>query len=790
MSARPSFIGARIRRREDPSFLTGHGRYTDDIPLANVLHVAFCRSTEAHALIRSIEVDEALAVEGVRRVVTAADLEGIASPLRALCSMPTYHECDQPVLAGERVRYVGEPIAAVVASSRYEAEDGVEAIVVEYDPLRPILTIDAALADGVPPIHSEVPGNLFFSLHDSNGDVEAAFRDCAFTLELELESQRYCAVALEARVTMAEFDPGSGQLTVWSSSQVPHLMRTALARALGLNDANVRVISPDVGGGFGPKCCVYPEDVVIGALAMTTAQPVKWVSDRREDLLTTGHGREQRHRIEAAVDGSGRVRAIKVDIFSNNGAYAPWLHTAALDAVQASENIPGPYDIPALERHVHSVVTNKAMTVPYRGVGRVSACFSIERLMDKIAQELRLSPFEIRRRNLVTTFPHETPTHLRFESGDYVKSIELLEETLGWSWSDPQIEELREQGLFRGAGIACAVEHAAHGPREMGRAGLEITMAHETAAMRVDPDGRVQLAVGTHSHGQGHKTTFAQIAADELGIDVEDVDVVYGDTALVPYGMGTWASRSTVYAGGATVLAARDVRGKILEVAADMLEANPDDLDISQGVISTGEGSAPHVTLADVARRACHEPHLLPAGLEPGLQSTRLYRAPDPGTFAMAMHGAVVEIDVAVGSVKILRYVVVEDCGTLVNPLIVEGQIHGGVAQGIGGALLEHLVYDESGQLVSGTLMDYLLPGFTDVPHIEVVHVESPSPHTLGGFKGMGEGGAINAPSAIVAAIGDALAPLGIFPTHTPVTPDWIVRKVAAARGAKERNCP
>jgi carbon-monoxide dehydrogenase large subunit len=524
---------------------------------------------------------------------------------------------------------------------------------------------------------------------------------------------------------------------------------------------------------------------VIGALAMTMAQPVKWVCDRREDLLTTGHGREQRHRIEAAVDRDGHVRAVKVDIFSNNGAYAPWLHTAALDAVQASENIPGPYNIPALERHVHSVATNKAMMVPYRGVGRVSACFSIERLMDKIAQKLQVSPFEIRRRNLVTTFPHETPTHLRFESGDYVKSLELLEEALGWSWSDPQIDELRQQGIFRGAGIACAVEHAAHGPREMGRAGLEITMAHETAALRVDPDGKVRLAVGTHSHGQGHKTTFAQITAEELGIDVEDVEVVYGDTALVPYGMGTWASRSTVYAGGAAVLAARDVREKILAVAADMLEANPHDLDIYEGLISTGEVSAPHVTLSDVARRACHEPHLLPDELEPGLQSTRLYRAPDPGTFAMAMHGAVVEVDAGVGSVKILRYVVVEDCGTVVNPLIVEGQIHGGVAQGIGGALLEHLVYDESGQLVAGTLMDYLLPSFTDIPSIDVVHIESPSPHTLGGFKGMGEGGAINAPAAIVAAVGDALAPFEIFPTRTPLTPDWIVREVKAAGVSK-----
>jgi carbon-monoxide dehydrogenase large subunit len=549
-----------------------------------------------------------------------------------------------------------------------------------------------------------------------------------------------------------------------------------------LSESQVRVISPDVGGGFGPKCCVYPEDVTVAALALLLKTPVKWVSDRREDLLTTGHGREQRHRVQAAVTSEGRVLGLKVEIHCDNGAYAPWLHTAALDAVQASENIPGPYEISSLERSVYSVITNKAMMVPYRGVGRVSACFSIERIMDKIAATLGISPFEVRRRNLVRTFPHTTPTHLCFESGDYVGALQLLEKHMEWDNFEPEVGELRLRGIYRGLGIACAVEHAAHGPREMGRAGLEITMAHETAAVRIDSDGTVRVAVGTHSHGQGHKTTFAQLAAEELGVAIEDVEIVFGDTAQVPYGMGTWASRSTVYAGGALILAVRDVRAKLLAIAGEMLEANPHDLMISGGVISPKEVTSRSLTVREVCRRACHEPHLLPEHIEPGLQSTRMYRAPDPGTFSMAMHGAVVDVDVELGSVAVRKYVVVEDCGRVINPLIVDGQIHGGVAQGIGGALLERLVYDDLGQLATGTLMDYLLPGFTDVPRVEVVHLESPSPHTLGGFKGMGEGGAINAPATIAAAVGDALKPFDIFPTRTPLTPDWIVGEVLSAR--------
>jgi carbon-monoxide dehydrogenase large subunit len=434
------------------------------------------------------------------------------------------------------------------------------------------------------------------------------------------------------------------------------------------------------------------------------------------------------------------------------------------------------------------VITNKTPMGPYRGVGRVMACLTMERLMDELAATLGLDRVEIRRRNMVREFPYETAAGLVFESGNYVGSIDLLAETIGWEDALRDGERARAEGRLRGVGLACAVEHSAYGPQSLGSRNLEMTLGYDTAWMRVEPDGSVRLAVGLHNHGQGHQTTIAQIAADELGIPADRIHVTYGDTAGVPYGNGTWASRSTVYCGGATVLAARDVRDKALELAAGMLEANTVDLEISDGWISVRGDAAVGVSFADVARRANHEPHLLPEGVEAGLEATRRYEAPDPGTFSSTMHAAHVEVDPDTGEVTILRYAVVEDCGTVINPMIVEGQVHGGVAQGIGGALYEHLAYDGSGQLVTTSLMDYLLPGATEVPAIDVVHLETPSPLTLGGWKGMGEGGSINAPAAVVSAVNDALSHLGIRANHTPLSPDWVAGAISASQA--ERPAP
>ncbi len=784
----PRSVGARVRRVEDPRFLTGKGRYVDDLRVPGALHVAFVRSPQAHARLKSVDVSAAYEVPGVVRVFTAADLEGIARPIRARNSSPGYNECATPILASGKVRMVGEAIVAVVADSRYQAEDGAEAVSIEWESLPIITTIEQALAGDAVAIHEEVPSNLFNSFEASFGDVDGVFSSADMVIELELRAQRYGAVALEGRAVLAAFDPANEELTVWLSSQTPHLVRTGLSKCLDIPENKVRVVSPDVGGGFGPKCVLYQEEVALAAMAMIMGRPLKWTSDRTEDLQTTVHGREQIHRIRAAATHDGKVVGVDIDIYASNGAYAPWPFTAGLDSGQASENVTGPYDIQDYRCRVRAVITNKAPMGPYRGVGRVMACFSIERVMDELASRLGLDPVEVRRRNLVREFPHTTPTGLCFESGDYLRSLELLKDAIGYDAVRAENSELRSRGLYRGVGVALAVEHSSYGPKSLGKRQHEITPGYDTSSVRIEPDGTVRVAVGLHSHGQGQATTIAQIASDELGVPVRDIEVVYGDTAVVPYGMGTWASRSTVYCGGATILAATELRKKMLLLAADMLEADPADLELGQGAVSVRGAPTRSVAIGEIARRALHEPHLLPEGMEPGLEVTRRYSAPDPGSFSSAMHAAVVEVDLQTGGVKVLKYAVVEDCGRMVNPTIVEGQIHGGVAQGIGGALLEHLAYDEGGQLVAASLMDYLLPGFGDVPNIDVVHLESPSPNTVGGFKGMGEGGAINAPAAIVGAVNDALAAFGVVANHTPLTPDWVVSSLRAAGADRTRS--
>jgi aerobic carbon-monoxide dehydrogenase large subunit len=781
----PRSIGARIPRREDRRLLTGRGTYVDDVSLPRMLHAAFARSSEAHARLLAVDGAEARRLPGVVAVFTAAELEGKAAPIRALNSTPGYRECDTPILASEKVRMVGEPIALVLAESRYAAEDGAAAVRVEYEPLPALLEIEQAIAEGAPPIHDQIPDNRFNRFEAESGDLEGAFARASEVIELELRQQRYGAASLEGRAVIAE-PTGDRRLTVWLSSQVPHLARTGIAKFLSMPETRLRVISPDVGGGFGPKCVLYQEDVAIPAAALLLGVPVKWTSDRVEDLLTSVHGREQIHRVRAAADGDGRVLAVDVEIYASNGAYAPWPFTAGLDSGQASENVCGPYDIRAFRRRVQAVVTNKAPMGPYRGVGRVIACLTMERVMDELAARVGLDRLEVRRRNLVREFPYETQTGLLLESGDYLRSLEMLAEAIGWEAKVEESARPAADGRLRGVGVACAVEHSAYGPQALGSRNHELTLGYDTASLRVEPDGRVRLAVGLHSHGQGHETTMAQIAAQELGVAVDDVEVTYGDTAVVPYGNGTWASRSTVYCGGATVLAARDVRKKVLTLAADMLEASFDDLELTGGVISVRGTPDRSLGFREVARRASHEPHLLPEGVEPGLESTRRYSAPDPGSFSSAIHAAQVEVDPETGAVEVLRYVVVEDCGTVINPTVVEGQVHGGVAQGIGGALSEHLAYDRSGQLVSASLMDYLLPTAAEIPPIEVHHLESPSPHTLGGWKGMGEGGAINAPATVVSAVNDALRRLGVVADRTPLDPNWIAGAIRHVHGVAE----
>ncbi len=774
-TAAPRALGARVLRREDARLVRGGGRYVSDVVLPGLLEAAFVRSTRAHARVGKIDAGAARAAGGVVAVILAGDLEGVALPIRAKNGTPGYSECDMPVLARDRVRMVGEPLALVVADSRYRAEDAAQLVAVEYEDLPPLLSIEDALADGAPLIHDEVPGNLFNRFETTTGDVDAAFESAEEVVELEIRQQRYCAVPMEARVSIASWDAATGELTAWLSTQIPHIARTGLAKHLELAENKVRVIAPDMGGGFGAKVVLYPEDVAICAAAKLLRRPVKWVGDRVEDLHATTHGREQLHRLRAAAGRDGRVHAVSSEIYAANGAYAPWPYSASLDSGQASENVTGPYDIPSYARRVRAVVTNKAPMGPYRGVGRVIACLGMESAMDELAERLDIDPLEIRRRNLVRSFPHTTAVGLRFESGDYVGMVDLLESAIDWRRLREENERLRSEGVHRGLGVALAIEQSAYGPQALASRKMELTLGYDTASVRVEPDGRVRIAVGLHNHGQGHETTIAQIAAAELGIPPGDIEVIWGDTDRVPYGLGTWASRSTVCSGGATILASRDVRDKVLRLAASMLEANASDLELADGRVSVRGSPSRGVSFGEVARRAAFEPDLLPEGEEPGLEAMRRFVPPDPGTFASSAHAAHVELDAETGAVRILRYVVVEDCGTIVNPMIVDGQVHGGVAQGIGGALYEHLVYDAAGNLVTGSFMDYLVPTACELPPVEVRHLESPTPFVPGGFKGMGEGGAVNSPAAVVSAVNDALRPLGVTARHTPITPEWVL---------------
>lgn len=772
------WVGRRVRRKEDPRLLTGRGRFVADMERPGMVEVAFVRSHLAHGSIEQIHTDEARDHPKVLAVYTWACLAGSVSPVVAESNAPGYFACPHYPLASRAVRWVGEPIAAVVATDRYTAEDAAEFVSVELAELPPVTSIDAALRGDAPQLHASVPNNTYnsFAISDK-GDLAATLSRCDHRLEMTFESQRVAPLPLEPRAVVADAS-GDGDLTVWITHQAPHLFRTGVSRALGIPESRIRVVSPDVGGGFGAKLTVYPEDLVVCEAARRLGRPVRWVSDRREDLMTSMHGREQRHRIEVGYDDDGSFHAVGVDIWADNGANAPWPYTAALDSGQASENVTGPYEVDAYERRVHAVATNKPPMGPYRGVGRVMACFTMERAVDEIARRLGLEPLDVRERNVVRSYPFRTPVGLEFASGSSLESIQVMREHFDLPNLRRSHREARSRGDYLGVGFAAAVEHNSLGPQEVSKKGIDIGLGYESGSVRVEPDGMVTVLAGTHSHGQGHETALAQLAADALGVDLDSVSVRFGDTAVVPYGFGTWASRSMVYAGGAVLSAANDVRKKAISVAAIAMEAASEDCVYEDGSVSVAGTPRAAMTLAEIARVAYHQGQKLPEDLDPGLEATRRYRGPDPGCFTNALHGAEVRVDVATGIVELLRFVVVEDCGVMINPLLVDGQIHGGVAQGIGHATLEEIPYDEQGQPLATTLIDYLVPTAWDVPTIHTIHLESPSPHTMGAVKGMGEGGAINAPAALANAVTDALQPFGIRVNRTPISPQWLLQQI------------
>ena len=764
------YFGAAVRRREDPRFLRGEGRFLDDVRVAGLLHVAFLRSPYAHAMIRAIRTERARAAPGVVAVFTFADLESWMKPLPLFGAPPPglaaaiafeIRQAPQFALCRDRARYVGEIVAMVVAESRARAEDAAEAIEVEWEP-RPVVTdMRQAAEPGTPLVHEAWGTNVGVGFTHAIGDVEAACARADVVMSETFHIQRYVGMPLESRGAVAVWDRRDGTLTTWNSTQVSHFVQQGLAGALGLPHHKVRVIAPDLGGGFGTKASGYPEDHLVPIAAIVLNRPVKWVEDRREHMMSAAHARHQVHAISLAARRDGTIVGLRDRIWLDLGAYNVWGIVLPYNTVA---HLIGPHRIANMRVDVQAVTTHKTPNAPYRGAGRPETVFAMDRAVDRLARELRIDPAEIRRRNYIRSdelpydfgMPYRDGNPLVYDSGDFPAALEAALKAADYDEFRRDQPALRARSIFRGIGISGYVEGTAIGP-------------FEGATVKVDLGGRVLVATGAVNSGQGHETSFAQVCADALGVPLEHVTVVGGDTATVPFGVGTFASRSGVTAGNSIADACQQVRAKLVKAAAALLEASPGDIEIEDGQAFVRGVPASAVPLARVVQ-ASIPTFDRPGVASPDFEATAYHHVPTV-TFASAVHVARVEVDVGTGHVTLLRYVVAHDCGKVINPLIVEGQVHGGVAQGVGGALYEEMVYDEQGQLLTGSLMDYLVPTAMEVPPLETVHLEFPSPRNPLGMKGLGEGGAISPPAAIANAIEDALEPFGVRITATPVSP-------------------
>ena len=780
--ARPKIVGARVKRTEDPRLLTGLGSYTDDRQVARVLYVAFRRSDQSHARILGIGCETARAAPGVVAVLTAEDLADGVKPLVATSRMANYYATPILPLARGKVRYVGEPVVGVIAESRYQAEDAAELIAVDYEPLPVVIDAVMAVGDGAPLLHEEACTNVLVSREFKRGDVDAAIDAAPVRVKGRFRMHRKTPVAMEPRACLAEYDAGRDALTLHSATQVPGIVRDALSTALDMPGHQIRVVAPDVGGGFGGKGSLYPEEIFVCAASRRLARPVKWTSDRMEDLTCNSQGFDEIIDAELGLNGDGRVMALRADVIGDVGAYSIYPWTAALEPVQVVSFLPGPYRIEHYRGRVRAVATSKAPTGPYRGVGRPTSTFVMERLMDMAATKLGLDAKEVRLRNLVGAgeLPYKVASGIVWDKSGFQECLNAACDTIGYDALRVLQNEARAKGRWFGVGVASYAELTGIGSRISVAPGMPINTGTETANIRIDSTGAITAAFGVASHGQGLETTLAQIVAEHLGARFEDVRIVQGDSAAVPGGTGTYASRSLVLAGGAATLAARAVREKVLNAASHLLEASAADLVAEEGKVSVA-GTDRSVTFREVARAVYSEMGRLPSDARDELAATRTY---DPvfGTTTSATHIATAEIDPETFEIKIGRFVVAEDCGRLVNPLIVDGQVHGGVAQGIGAALYEEVVYDDEGQINTASLVDYLVPTACEIPPMQVVHLELESPTTLGGFRGMGEGGTIGSPAAVANAVSDALSPLGIEINELPVTPERLFRLIEAAQ--------
>lgn len=782
------YVGQRVKRTEDPRLIQGLAHYVDDIKLPDTLHVAFLRSMYAHARIKSIDTSEASHAPGVVAVYTGADVAGKIGPVPCAGALPGLKIPEYRVLASDHVTFVGHPIAAVVATDKYAARDAIDLIMVDYEELPVVVDVEDA-AKGAPLVYEEYGDNIAYTLTSGEGDIEAALSSADHVIKQRIVHQRLIPIAMEPRGVLARYFRGENELTIWTSTQIPHLARTQLAIMVGMPENKLRVIAPEVGGGFGSKLNVYAEEALVSWIAMQLGKPVKWIEGRRENMQATIHGRGQVGYIEVGCKNDGRITGLRYNVFADMGAYLQLL-TPAIPTLTGLM-LSGCYKIPAIQMNVTAVFTNKMSTDAYRGAGRPEATQVIERCADLIAAELGLDPIEVRRKNFPepTEFPFKTSTGLFYDSGNYQGALEKALNIADYNKMRADQKKAREQGRIVGIGVSTYVEICAIGPSAATPAG-----GWESATVRIEPTGKVTILTGASPHGQGQETSFAQLAADELGVDLNDITVVHGDTSVVQYGIGTFGSRGTAVGGTAVFNAIQKLKEKATQLAAHLLGSDAAAVSFKEGRFSVeaamaaaggdgdggAEASAPKsVTIQEVAL-AAHVAHQIPPGFEPGLSATNFFE-PANFTFPFGTHIVQVEIDRETGNIEFQRYVAVDDCGKVLNPMLVDGQVHGGICQSIGQALYEEAVYDEQGQLVTGTLMDYAIPKAAMVPWLELDRTETPSPVNPMGVKGVGEAGTIGATPAIVGAIVDALAPFGVRHLDMPIKPENVWRIINQA---------
>lgn len=771
-----AYVGAPIRRREDTRLTTGRGSYADDVAPANALFAAFVRSPYAHARIRSVDTSQAARLPGVRWALSGQDLAlgdhnlfllGVPLPP----NHPDRHIAPWRPLAQDVARYVGEPVAVVVAESPSLAADAAGLVDVAYEPLPSLADPARALDPDAPLLYPEFGTNLAFryALGSAADDVDAALRDSDHVVTAHISQMRLAAMALEPRATVAQYDPYTDGLVVWASTQGPHQHQHHIAEVLGIPEHRVRVLSRDVGGGFGLKNHLYGDEAAVIYLAWKHHCTIRWAETRAESFQAMSHGRGLSATVSLGVRRDGRFQAIRVEILADMGAVV--LGEGGIPPISFSGSITGPYDIPLAQARTTAVYTNRAPTAPYRGAGRPEATYTLERAVDLAARATGLDPAEVRRRNFIPPdrFPFTTAVQAVYDSGNYALALDKALATVDYPAARREQEQARSDGRLLGIGLCTFVESS-------------VPVGWESGTVRVDRGGKVTLLTGSSPHGQGHQTTFAQVVADVLSVPMENVEVLHGDTAAVPVGVGTFGSRSMALGGSSARNAAVRVRDKMQRIAAHLLEASPEDVELAEGVFRVAGAPSRGVPFAGVAA-AAYAAVSLPPGMSPGLEETEFFRQ-DQMSYPFGAHVAVVEVQRETGEISLLRYVAVDDCGTVINPLLVEGQVHGGVAQGLGQALLEQVIYDDQGQLASGTLMDYAVPRASTMPRIELFSTVTPSPNNPLGVKGVGEAGTVAGTSAVANAVLDALAPLGVENVDVPLTSEkvWRAIQTAAAR--------